>query len=184
MVPETHILLLGHPTKADAMIRRAMRQCWPDCHIHCAPEPVAAVRILTRSSTRPWPIVPDLAIVKIHDPERMTAQQISDLRGYKILRHTVFAAFLEGERAHRFPCVRGAGLTAVLTESTFAEQIHDLSDALVGNWIAPRDMDCSERYFCPDCSLCRVAARPPTTIPPAQRKPYLVWASSAHKDQM
>lgn len=181
MAPETHILLLGHPTEADAMIRRALRRCWPGCEIHCAPDPAAAIGILSRSGGRPGPVVLDLAIVKIQEPERMTARRISGLRGHRSLRHTIFAAFLEGGRTDRFPCMRGAGLTAVLTESTFALQIHDLADAVVGSWIAPRDMDCSERYFCPQCTLCRVAAQAGTAIPPVQPWPYLVYASDADK---
>lgn len=179
MESETHILLLGHPTRADAMIRRALRRYWPDSHIHCAPEPVAAVGMLTRSSNRPWPIAPDIAIVKVHEPERMTARKISELRGHRILQHTVLTAFLEGARADEFACVRGAGLTAVLTEADFEARLHDLADAVVGNWIAPRDMDCSERYFCPACSLCRIATRAGTGIPPIPQKPYLVLANDA-----
>lgn len=174
MEPETHILLLGRPSSADSAIVRAMQRCWPDSQMHQAADAPAAIEALAGSSARPRPIAPDLVIVKLRSAQAV-ADDISALRAHALLRNAVFAAFLEGEAASALRCMRGAGFAAVLTEPYFEMQVHDLKDAVVTSWIAPRDVDCSERYFCPVCEICVVAARAGANIPAGQARPFLVW---------
>lgn len=165
MEPRTHLLLLGPSSPPDRDIARALDRRWPGNRLYRAPDATAAVGALAGERGRPWPVIPDLVIVKVARPELARAEDFAALRRYPPLRDAPFAAFLEGARAGEFRCMRGAGLSVVLTQDTLAEQAGDLLDAVAGDWIAPRHVDCGERYFCPTCIRCVVASRAPARRP-------------------
>lgn len=155
----THVLLLGRASRADGKIARTVERWWPGARLHLAADVMTAASALKQGSDLPWPASPDLVIVKVPRPECAKAEDFEDIRGCKPLRDSLIAAFIEGSRAEQFRCMRGAGLTAVLTEESLDDQFAGMADAVVGNWIAPRHVDCGERYFCPSCIRCVIAAR-------------------------
>jgi hypothetical protein len=155
----THVLLLGRASRADGKIARTVERWWPGARLHLAADAITAISVLKEGSDLPWPVSPDLVIVKVPRPEFAKVEDFEDIRGYKPLRDSLIAAFIEGPRTGQFRCMRGAGLTAVLTEESLDDQLAGMADAVVGNWIAPSHVDCGERYFCPSCIRCVIAAK-------------------------
>ncbi|RMF00429.1 MAG: hypothetical protein D6773_11470 [Alphaproteobacteria bacterium] len=149
-----NIALIGPASEEDVMVRRALNRTWLQNTLYRAPSCEAAMRLLAQDPESGFAIHPDLLIVKLEDPERMSEDDIRRIRQYRLFRDVPIAALVKAHMGGRLRCLRGKGLNMILTLEDIDSRRADIRDAVIDYWLKSFCDDCNERYFCPHGEQC------------------------------